>query len=110
MKCCFTSTETVGLLGTGAQDVHLDFHIAPELCCDASVQFCFKLNAVITKMVKSAGSERIKTIEVYLKQKWSESLVPHSCVHTACRMNEPLILGTAFVVLGGKTQANLNKF
>ena len=32
MKCCFTSTETVGLLGTGAQGVHLDFHTAPELC------------------------------------------------------------------------------
>ena len=31
LKCCFTSTETVGLLGTGAQDVHLDFHAAPEL-------------------------------------------------------------------------------
>ena len=30
LKCCFTSTETVGLLGTGAQDVHLDFHTAPE--------------------------------------------------------------------------------
>ena len=30
--CCFTSTETVGLLGTGAQDVHLEFHTAPELC------------------------------------------------------------------------------
>ena len=31
VKCCFTSTETIGLLGTGAQDVHLDFHTAPEL-------------------------------------------------------------------------------
>ena len=31
LKCCFTSTETVGLLGTGAQDVHFDFHTAPEL-------------------------------------------------------------------------------
>ena len=31
LKCCFTSTETVGLLRTGAQDVHLDFHTAPEL-------------------------------------------------------------------------------
>ena len=30
MKCCFMSTETVGL-GAGAQDVHLDFHTAPEL-------------------------------------------------------------------------------
>ena len=32
LKRCFTSTETVGLLGTGAQDGHLDFHAAPELC------------------------------------------------------------------------------
>ena len=32
LKCCFTSTETVGLLGTEAQDVHLNFHTAPELC------------------------------------------------------------------------------
>ena len=32
VECCFTSTETVGLLGTGAQDGHLNFHTAPELC------------------------------------------------------------------------------
>ena len=31
LKCCFTSTETVGLLGTGAQDGYLDFHTASEL-------------------------------------------------------------------------------
>ena len=31
VEWCFTSTETVGLLGTGTQDVHLDFHTAPEL-------------------------------------------------------------------------------
>ena len=31
VQCCFTSTETVGLLGTGAQDVRLDFHTAPKL-------------------------------------------------------------------------------
>ena len=31
VECCFTSTETVGLLGTGDQDGHLDFHTAPEL-------------------------------------------------------------------------------
>ena len=30
LKCCFTSTETVGLLETGAQDVQLDFHTAPD--------------------------------------------------------------------------------
>ena len=27
---CFTCTETVGLLGTGAQDGHLHFHTAPD--------------------------------------------------------------------------------
>ena len=32
LKWCCTSTETVGLLGTGAEDVHLDFHAATELC------------------------------------------------------------------------------
>ncbi len=31
VECCFTSTETVGLLGTGAQDGQLDFHTPPEL-------------------------------------------------------------------------------
>ena len=31
VKCCLTFTETVGLLGTGAQDGHLDFHTALEL-------------------------------------------------------------------------------
>ena len=33
VECCFTSTETVGLLGTGAQDGHLDFHTAPIYRC-----------------------------------------------------------------------------
>ena len=31
VECCFTYTKTVGLLETGAQDGHLDFHTAPEL-------------------------------------------------------------------------------
>ena len=31
VECCFPSTETVGLLGTGAQGSHLDFHTALEL-------------------------------------------------------------------------------
>ena len=31
VECCFTHAETVGLLGTGAQDGHLDFHTVPEL-------------------------------------------------------------------------------
>ena len=33
LKICFPSTGAGGLLlGTGAQDGHLDFHTAPELC------------------------------------------------------------------------------
>ena len=46
LKCCFTSTETVGLLRTGAQDVHLDFHTAPELCgqeMEQSMTVCCRL-------------------------------------------------------------------
>ena len=31
VECCFTSTETVGLLGWRGQDGHLDIHTAPEL-------------------------------------------------------------------------------
>ena len=31
VNCCFMSTETIDLLGTGAQDGHFDFHTAPEL-------------------------------------------------------------------------------
>ena len=31
LESYFTCTETVGLLGMGAQDGHLDFHTAPEL-------------------------------------------------------------------------------
>ena len=40
-----TSTETVGLLGTGAQDGHLDFRTAPEFCLGLQswllVECCF---------------------------------------------------------------------
>ena len=32
VEVLLTSTETGGLLGTGAQDGHLDFHTAAELC------------------------------------------------------------------------------
>ena len=40
VECGFTSTETVGLLGTGAQDGHPDFHTAPELCSDVLDESC----------------------------------------------------------------------
>ena len=37
VECCFTSTETVSLLGTGAQIVHLDFHTPLAQWAHASV-------------------------------------------------------------------------
>ena len=41
VQCCFTSTETVRTIGDGhAQDGHLDFHTATELCWQF-VQSCF---------------------------------------------------------------------
>ena len=42
----FTSTETVGLLGTGAQDGHLDCHTAPELWFPTAAEFPQQLIAV----------------------------------------------------------------
>ena len=33
VQCCFASTETIGLLGTGAQDGRLVFHTAPDSAC-----------------------------------------------------------------------------
>ena len=35
-----TSKETVDLIGTGAQDGHLDCHIAPELCFSVTIRLC----------------------------------------------------------------------
>ena len=49
LKCCFTSTETVGLLGTGAWDgVHLDFHTAPELWTHVTLAYSCGLSAART--------------------------------------------------------------
>ena len=43
VQCCFTSTETVRTIrDREAQDVHLDFHSAHELCgVPMFVQCCF---------------------------------------------------------------------
>ena len=38
------STETIGLLGTGVQDVHLDFHTAHELWCEDKGSCTYKSN------------------------------------------------------------------
>ena len=41
LKCCFTSTETVGLLGTGAQNGHLDFHTQLLTSLSVHSTYCY---------------------------------------------------------------------
>ena len=56
VECCFTSTGTVGLLGTGAEDGHLDFHTPPErsLC-----SFKHSDGAGFLKTYGTRGEERM---------------------------------------------------
>ena len=48
-ECCFTSTVSVGLLGTGAQDGHLNFHTAPGLLTLFRVNVAFFQQQVLKK-------------------------------------------------------------
>ena len=49
------STEIVGLLGTGAQDVHLDFHTAPELCVDKCTCSLAIYKGIVQELCESRG-------------------------------------------------------
>ena len=73
LKCCFTSTETVGFLGTGAQDGHLDFHTAPELWtyCPA---YCLLILHNVT-----LRPQTIRTIRVAEGSPGRSPQLPHSC-------------------------------
>ena len=51
VEFCFTYTEAVDLLGTGAQDDHLDFHTPPEICCLRSFVRSFCLMSSDAKSV-----------------------------------------------------------
>ena len=56
----FTSTETVGLLGTGAQDGLLDFHTVPELCIRLCwLKCCFTFTETIGLLGKGAQDGRL---------------------------------------------------
>ena len=70
-KCCFTSTETVGLLGTGAQDGHLNFHTAPELWIASQSPFLY----VWFTLVDSTGR---LVAAMNLAIQYSSPLVPYS--------------------------------
>ena len=63
VHCFFTSTETVGLLGTGAQDVHLDFHTAPELCVDDTL--CSPFTWLSTDRMFTSGQFKGRRFDSY---------------------------------------------
>ena len=63
VACFFTSTETVGLLGTGAQDGHLDFHTDSELCDVASNSVVLTVG-VIKSTYKCSTVQNIRFLSV----------------------------------------------
>ena len=69
VECCLTSTETVDLLGTGAQDDHLDLHAAPELCSVHSFRrFLTVLGGIGGPLPKTTiGLLRLSPVLVMLK-------------------------------------------
>ena len=58
LECCFTSTETVDLLGTGAQDGHLDFDTATEL---------WNLLPLMLKFIGNYRVPRALAVEIFLE-------------------------------------------
>ena len=94
LKCCFTSTETVGLLGPWAQDSHLDFHTDLELCLCAIETFTVHTGVWPSESVKpiartsqprlqsSNTSTRIAiSLQALLKlQSWH----PRAPIHLSC--------------------------
>ena len=54
--CTEICTETIGLLGTGAQDGHFDFHTAPELCViGADSEFSFFVCVLAAEWLHTSG-------------------------------------------------------
>ena len=92
--CCFTSTETVGLLWTGAQDVHLDFHTAPELRGHAT-QSCFinskgrKLHLPATSPVARLLSSSLSVDKVAARRRLTDrcALATNTPPETSRRMS-----------------------
>ena len=79
VECCFTSTKTVGLLGTGAQDGYLDFHTAPGLwywrwflpthtcshpsaCAPSRTHVCHEMGAVCLVCVEGIDHRQEATV------------------------------------------------
>ena len=68
MKCCFTPIETVGLLGTEAQDGHLDFHTAPAgVLVSVDVKQHYKKTEKLRQNLPGVGvNERYIYIYIYI--------------------------------------------
>ena len=81
LKCCFTSTEIVGLLGTGVQDVHLDFHTAPELHGKEQ-----ESNVLYLLEVDECSTEKQKLTALPAFSEFSRREIPWTCV--ICRSME----------------------
>ena len=91
VECCFRSTETVGLLGTGAQDGHLDFHTAAEvrrwgkreirylsLRCQQQNESCIKMGSDeshfnVSLIVMDKVTRQCPQTTTFLKRKESRS-------------------------------------
>ena len=73
-----------GLLGTGAQDGHLDFHTVPELC-DTTVQCCFTSTETVRTIKDGESRTATSTFTQFLN---SERRVPSSS-NVALRPQKP---------------------
>ena len=72
VECCFTSTETVGLLGTGAQDGHLDFHTAPELCDKLDCIVCIKVRDSVAPVAFGLFGLSCDELHPLITHRWSQ--------------------------------------
>ena len=87
LKCWwFTSTDTVDLLGTGAQDVHLDFHTETEL--RSCVDVCLSLYNV---------SVSIRLPSVHLMSACRSFSVCIGCLYICLSLNAPHTLHFLFL-------------
>ena len=90
VECCFTSTETAGLLGTGAQDGHLDFHTAPELWLYARFRYSVlyrRVHVMSCIPVQYRGMHFMPCIPVQYKGMHCTSCIPvqYRLIHfTSC--------------------------
>ena len=60
--------KTTGLLGTGAQDVHLDFHTAPELWIEKPGAMLLLLLLGIERLIRTESSHSLLAY-VYWQQR-----------------------------------------